>query len=331
MITIKQMQDIIKSAYIKNPKQNLGFRGVPGCGKTEGIEQVVEELRVEYPEFFCKTFILSQMAPEDFGIPWIADGKYSTMTHEDFILDPKARGFIFFDEAANGSQDTLKSVQNILSSRRLYGKPIPDRVMILVASNNKEHRAGAGTFNTAFANRVEWHEVEPDFDGWYKWAIAHALDFSITSYLKKFQNQLFDFKPDREINATGRTWAKANDVLNDANEFPRLCGLIGEGLATQYTAYKSVFMEFPEIVDVEKDPDKARVPKNKDAQYAFTYALISQLKPSNWKAFITYCARMNKEYLTLFVTEALEHHPKLNLNRTPEYTKFIYENQKDLL
>lgn len=331
MITIHQMQEIITSAYHKNPKQNLGFKGIPGLGKTEGIEQVVERMRKEYPDFFCLTRILSQMAPEDFGVPWILNGKYTTLVHDSFIFNPEARGFIFFDEAANGSEDTKKSVQNILSSRRLYEQTIPDGVMILVASNNKEDRAGAGTFNTAFANRIEWHEVEPDFQGWYKWAINHGLDFSITSFLKKFQNKLFDFKPNREVNATGRTWAKANDVLNDANEFPRLAGLIGEGIATEFTQYRSVFMEFPEFSDVENMPEKAKVPSSKDAQYAFVYALIQQLKPTNWKAFVTYCGRMNKEYLTLFVTEALEHHPKLGLNRTPEYTKFIYENQKDLI
>lgn len=331
MITINQMKDIIKSAYTKDPSQNLGFKGIPGLGKTEGIMQVVEEMQAIYPNFFCKTFILSQMAPEDFGIPWIQDGKYSTLVHDDFLFSPDAKGFLFFDEAANGNADTLKSVQNILSSRTLYGKKVPDGVMMLLASNNKEDRAGANTFNTAFANRIEWHEVEPDFNGWYKWAVAKGIDFSITSYLKKFQNQLFDFKPSREVNATGRTWAKANNVLNDSNEFPRLSGLIGEGLATQFLAYRSVFMEFPEIHEVESKPEQARVPKNKDAQYALVYALISSLNVKNWKAFVTYCSRLNKEYNTLFVTEALEQKPELNLNRTPEYTKFIYENQKNLI
>jgi len=179
--------------------------------------------------------------------------------------------------------------------------------------------------------KFEWHEVEKDFKGWYYWAINHGIDFSITSFLKKFPNLLFDFKTDRKINATGRTWAKANDVLGDSNEFPRLAGLVGEGIATQFCAYKEVFMEFPEVSDVETQPEKAKVPKNKDAQFALVYALIQHLNPKNWSAFVQYCGRMNKEYLTLFVTEALEHYPKQGYNKTPEYTKFIYENQKDLL
>jgi hypothetical protein len=331
MITIQQMKDIIKSAYLKNPKQNLGFLGVPGLGKTDGIHQVAEELKEIYPDFFVDTHIISQMAPEDFGVPWIENGDYKTKVHSSFIFKPEARGFIFFDEAANGTDDTKKAVQNIFSSRMLYGHKIPDGVMLLIASNNMEDRAGAGSFNTAFGNRVEWHEVEKDFKGWYYWAINHGIDFSITSFLKKFPNLLFDFKTDRKINATGRTWAKANDVLGDSNEFPRLSGLVGEGIATQFCAYKEVFMEFPEINDVEQHPEKAKVPKNKDAQYAFVYALIQHLKPKNWAAFVQYCGRMNKEYLTLFVTEALEHYPKQGYNKTPEYTKFIYENQKDLL
>ena len=331
MITIKDMQDITYEAYEKNPKQNLGFLGIPGLGKTEGLEQVAELLKQKYPNFFLRTHILSQMAPEDFGVPWIADGKYTTQIHDDFVFEPDARGIIFFDEAANGTDDTKKAVQNVLSSRMLYGHKIPDGVMLVIASNNREDRAGSGGFNTAFGNRVEWHQVEKDFDGWYKWAITHGIDFSITSFLKKFQNLLFDFKPDRQINATGRSWAKCNDVLGSKHEFARLSGLIGEGIATQFLAYKDVFMEFPEISDVEKTPEKAHVPKSKDAQYAFTYALIQHLKTSNWSAFVKYCGRMNKEYLTLFVTEALEHWPKLGLNKTPEYTKFIFENQKDLL
>ena len=331
MITINDMKEIIHEAYIKNPRQNLGFFGMPGLGKTEGIVQVAELLKEIYPNFFINTHILSQMGPEDFGVPWISDGKYTIKAHEDFRLPDNARGFVFFDEAANGSDDTKKAVQNILSSRELYGNKLPEGVMLLIASNNKEERAGATSFNTAFGNRVEWHFVEKDFAGWYKWAISHNIDFSITSFLKKFQNLLFDFKPDRMINATGRSWAKCNDVLGSKHEFARLSGLIGEGIATQFLAYKEVFMEFPEISDVESKPERAHVPKSKDAQYAFAFALIQHLTLKNWPAFVTYCGRMNKEYLTMFVTEALEHHPKLGLNKTPEYTKFIFENQKDLL
>jgi aryl-alcohol dehydrogenase-like predicted oxidoreductase len=40
-----QPKEIIKSAYLKKAAQNLGFRGVPGLGKTDGIFQVAEELR----------------------------------------------------------------------------------------------------------------------------------------------------------------------------------------------------------------------------------------------------------------------------------------------
>jgi hypothetical protein len=251
-IFVDEIGPLTKEAYLVDPKQNLGFLGPVGVGKTDAEYQITEELRAIYPQFFIKPLILSQMSAEDFMIPWpeaegAKNGTYGHLTHSAWCFPEDAKGIILLDEALNASPDVLKSAQNILSSRELNGKKLPDGVMIVLLSNRKEDRAGVNSFNTAFGNRVEWHEVDVHFEGWEKWAIHNKIDATIIGFLKKFKQHLYDFKNDRLINATPRTWAKANKVLGSKWEFQRLSGLVGEGIANEFTAYKRLFSEFPEI------------------------------------------------------------------------------------
>lgn len=335
-VFVAEIGSIIAEAYKVDPKQNLGFLGPVGAGKTDSVYQIGEELRADYPQFFVKAIILSQRSAEDFTIPWPTSGEanrgsYSHLTHDDWIFPEDARGIILLDEALNASPDVIKSVQNILSSRELNGKKLPDGIMLVLLSNRKEDRAGVNSFNTAFGNRVEWHQVEIDFDGWEKWALQHKIHATIVGFLKKFKQHLYDFKNDRLVNATPRTWAKANLVLGSKFEYERLAGLLGDGIATEFTAFRKLFGDFPEVSEIRANPAKAKLPQGKDAQFALATALAMWTTRENWSAFVQYTERMDKEYKFMYMREAARIHRDIGLKTTKEWSSYIIENQKDLI
>lgn len=329
---IGEAKQLLIEAYKKSPKQNIGFRGTPGIGKTEAIYQAAEELKKIYPDFFTKVVILSQMDSVDFRMPWVNQkDEYRFLPSQDFNFPLDARGIIFLDEAANANADVLKAVQQCMSDRRLGDIVFGPGIMFVIASNNKEDRAGAGSIPTAFANRVEWHQVVADHESWLQWAYDKKLDVSLTSFIKKFPQCLNVFKPDQDVNATPRSWAKVDLVLNSTFELDRTCGLVGDALATQFIAWRRLWTQFPDKEDIEKAPEKAKVPTTPDAQFALTCALGSWVTKKNWGQMCVYVRRMGLEYQTLFMKEAPRMQPEAGFKGTAEYRQWIVDNQKNLI
>lgn len=331
-IYINEMIDIIVEAYLKNPRQNIGFRGPPGIGKTEGIYQAAEIIRKTYPDFFVKVNILSQMDSVDFRMPWVdSNNQYRFLPAQDWSFPPDAKGIVFLDEAANANSDVLKAVQQCMSDRKLGDIVFSDGIMFIIASNNKEDRAGANSIPTAFANRVEWHQVQADHESWLQWAYKKGLDVSLTSYIKKFPQCLNNFQADRDVNPTSRSWYKVNDVIGSAFEYDRICGLIGQEYATQFVAWRKLWTQFPEKEDIERDWERAKLPNTMDAQFALTMAMASWATPKNWASMVRYTRRLSLEYQTLFMKEAPRMKPEAQFKGTSEYRQWIVDNQKNLI
>ena len=63
-IFVDEIGGVVKEAYLIDPKQNLGFLGPVGVGKTDVVYQITDELRqgLNCPDFFIKPLILSQMS-----------------------------------------------------------------------------------------------------------------------------------------------------------------------------------------------------------------------------------------------------------------------------
>ena len=337
-ITIEEMADSIVEIYLKNPRLSPAYLGDPGIGKTDVFELARKKLAeaINRPDFFLHTEILSQMMPEDLSVPWptpreAEEGIFRHLVNAGFSFEENAVGILFLDEGLSGDTNMTKAFQNVQSSKTIKGKPIPRGVMISIASNKKENKAGVGTHNTAFYNRFIWIFVEATFQGWEKWARARGIHISIIDFLKKFQKYLHDFKPDRMINATPRQWEKVNDVLGLKHEFEYVCGLVGEGIAREYFAYRDLFGEFPDMKDIELHPDKAKVPKSMDAQFALANALAAWTTKKNWSSVVQYMKRIHSEYQFMYMRESARLHPEMGLKSTDEWEKYIYENQKDLI
>lgn len=336
-ISIREMGELLFETYLKDPKQNLGFVGDPGIGKTEIVcKNVFKKLKEVYPDFIDPnetTRILSQMDEVEFRMPWVTkDEEYRFLPNKDFIFKPDARAILFLDEAANATEGVRKAIQQALSQRRLGEIRFPDGIMFVICSNKKNNRAGAGSFNTAFANRVEWHTVRADPEDWLDdFAYPAGIDVTITSFIKRNPTMLNQFNPERDVNPTSRTWTKCNKVLDSQFRFDRLAGLLGEETATTFEVWRRLWTQFPEKQDVINKPEKAKLPESPDAQFALMCALVSWVQKKTWSSFYTYVSRFNLEYQLFFMKEAPRLNPKERFKETAEYGSWLEKHQKKII
>jgi hypothetical protein len=333
-LSVPEMQDLLIEAYVCDPKQNLGFRGSPGIGKTEGIYGAANILRETHPDFFTKVVILSQCESVDFRMPFVYgsdEKRYTFLPHDDYIFSKDAKGFLFFDEAPNASMDVLKAIQQIASDRRLGEIDIPEGIMIVLAGNRKEDRAGVNSIPTSFANRIEWHNIHVDYEAWLDWAHKMKLDVTLTSYIKRNPSKLNIFQADKDVNPTPRTWHKMDKVMKSQFFMHRAAGLIGEENAVEFVAWTKMWQQFPTREEVIANPKTALKPVSPDAEFALTCGLVNWVNKRDWSQIYKYMTRFEVEYQTLFMKESTRLHPKELLKETREYSDWITRHQGKLI
>jgi hypothetical protein len=108
-------------------------------------------------------------------------------------------------------------------------------------------------------------------------------------------------------------------------------GWIGGGESAQYFTHIKFADMLPDISDIERDPMRAKLPAQRDAQMVCAFMLAHHVTKTNGDKLIQYIGRLNIEMQTLAVKTITNQQDtaKLVANQ-PLFTKWLIDN-KDLL
>jgi hypothetical protein len=322
-----ELVKLLQEQYDVDPKMSSMFWGQPGIGKTECVNGFAESMRTKYSDFFCLIYITSQMESIDYSMPYVLKKEDGTFTYKkipisDLCFDPDARGVLFFDELPNAAPDVQKATQSIQTDRKIGEMRLPEGVMIIAAGNYKTDRAGSNGLLSALANRFEHYFVEPSFDGFFTWGMKNGVHHSVLSYLKLHENNLHNFKPDRERNPTPRIWARVSKYMHyyetkaTKSDFVRrrVASMVGDEIAGEFMQHLRCFDQFPTREEILRDPMKAKLPAATDVKYALSIAVYNWLDEKNRDPLIDYIMRMNLEFQGMVFKQCKENKPKIIIN-----------------
>jgi hypothetical protein len=123
-----------------------------------------------------------------------------------------------------------------------------------------------------------------------------------------------DFDPNRAINPTPRSWAMANEVATDLPSdlyYANIAGLVGEGAAAEYTGFKRIFENLPDIDGILMNPAKAAVPDDMPVLFALTGALAHRVSKDNFDRVCEYLGRMPAEFQVMAVLDSKKLKPEI--------------------
>jgi hypothetical protein len=323
---ISEMKDIIKENF-RHQKNPLFFHGSPGIGKTDGIEDAVREIAAEdKKKLVLRTIILSQFESVDLrGLPSVSDEVTKWNPPEDLTFDKDAEGIVFFDEMSNAAADVQKAAQQIIHARRLGELRIPDGIVFIAAGNRQEDRAGANRLLTALGNRFEHHDIVSDHEDWVKWAMKSGIEHTLISFIHWKPSSLNDFKSDRYINPTPRTWVKVNHLMDSKHFDERVRGVVGPGAGDEFIAYCRIWRELPDCEQIWKNPDKVAMPTKQDIVYATAMSLALKATSDNFANALKYMKKAGKEMQVLFVRMACQ--VTREVKETKEFNDYLKENK----
>lgn len=318
--------------------------GPPGVGKSQAIRQLACELKADTGKRVNVTDVrLLLFNPIDLrGIPtanedktlavWLKPKIFQMDEGEDVV------NILFLDEISAAPQSVQAAAYQITLDRTVGEHRLPDNCIVIAAGNRTTDKSVAYKMPKALANRLLHLQVEGSFEAWKEWAVRSGINEKVVGFLTFRQNYLMNFDAATEdlAFATPRSWEMVSNVLNLVNDdveamYPMIAGLVGTGVAVEFSTWAKVFNELPSIEDifVGKNP---KLPGNTDAMYALTAAMTVYARKHRDDLVaignsIAYADRMPPDFSAVLLKDYayLEKDYSLKLMQLPQYQKWLHE------
>ena len=231
--------------------------GPPGIGKSDIVKAVARELKIGLQDIR-----LAQLDPVDLrGVPTVEKGQTKWATPSFFPTDSESAGIIFLDELSAADPSIQVAAYQLLLDRRIGEYIVPSKWMIVAAGNRAEDNAVSLPMSSALATRMLHLELHAEPEEWARWASEHGLDPSLIGFIR-FRPEML-FSPDENCERgwpSPRSWTSVSKVLeiglDDDELSPCIAGLVGDGAAAQFLAYRKQFRALGDVRAMMLDPGK---------------------------------------------------------------------------
>ena len=320
---------------------NLTLTGEPGMGKTSIINQVVEAIQVNDPDFQLWDIYTPSLSPIDFSVPMpdTTTGKLR-MFHNAMLPNgfetPDARGVLFLGERDNADPATNKALQKYINNEAMSGLKKPKGVIVVADSNSINHRSGAVQQSLALLSRSRLVNVEVDADVTLKYFAEREVNPFVQAYLslRKEHVSTFDVLLKNKgyaIWANPRGWERLGVSMDDADlhgeklTHEEIIGDIGEGVGREFIAFLHAAKELVSYDQIVAEPLKAHQPEKLSDVYAVIAMLSATTQHTDMVAVRTYVERWGAEvqvlYLRLLVSSKGKH--KTECIKTRAYSEWF--------
>jgi hypothetical protein len=343
---ISGLIETIKSQYRQPPdrRRPIFAQGVPGVGKSDAPRQAASDEGVG--------FMALQATIEDpitlSGLPARAlppsesdRERFPALQHYDHAvflpfadkLPTAGEGILCIDEINTAPPAVQAGLYDLFLHGQLGSYRLPAGWYVMATGNRDQDRAATQRIPMPLIGRWTRVEVEVDLGDWTKWALVNGVRTEVIAFFQ-FKPDLFHtFDPSKaEPYCCPRTAVFASHVIESAPpglEHELLCGTVGEGVATELTAFMRVFREMVSVDQILLNPRSAPVPDDPAAACAIAAALAGKASQANFDRVLTYGRRMLKEYEVLIVHLATGRDASLNATRA--FIEWASENSDVVL
>jgi hypothetical protein len=261
------------------------------------------------------------------GLPFLGADHAAKWATPDFL--PKdGEGILFLDELNAASAMVQAGCYQLVLDRRLGEYTLPEGWSIIAAGNRETDRAVTTRMPTPLRNRFTHLNFEVDVQEWCEWAIQSAICPEVIAFIRFKPDLLSAFDRDANAFPSPRSWEFVSRILKSAPardiEHELFSGTVGDGAATEFSAFLRTFRDLPNIDAILLNPHREPVPDNAAAQYAVASALAHYASDTNFDRVCTYLERMPTEFSVLCVRDASLKQP--SVRNTAGYTKWAIAN-----
>lgn len=304
-------------------KRPVFLWGPPGVGKSSIVAQVAAAKNL-----CLKDLRALLLDPVDIrGLPHLGSDGRATWAVPDFLPSDGA-GLLFLDELNAAPSMVQAAFYQLILDRKLGEYTLPDDWVIVAAGNRDSDRATTSRMPSPLRNRFVHLTFEVDSADWSNWAISNKIWPEVIAFIRFRPELLNQFDKDAFAFPTPRSWEFLSKILDSAPdpsiEHEMFAGTVGDGAATEFSAFLRMFRELPSIDAILMSPTTERVPEDPGAQYAVASALARCASDLNFDRICLYLDRMPTEFRVLTVRDAMLREPAIK--HTAGFTKWAVQN-----
>lgn len=222
--------------------------GPMGCGKSEIIKQIAQELGIQLVDLR-----LAQMEPGDLiGIPY-RESDRSKWAVPDWFPKEGTRGIIFLDELNRAPNDVRQAVFQLIWDKKMHMHNLPKGWTVVAAINPDNSDYQVEVLDKAMVRRFAVINAVPHVDSWMEYAVNEGkISSDITGFIGTHKDMLFvtENNNDFPVVRNNAAWSVIN-ILRQAGavpqdlEFEIYSGIVGKEAATAFIRFLDKNYERP--------------------------------------------------------------------------------------
>lgn len=292
--------------------------GCPGGGKSACVREIAYELQKAkgIPDCRVVEFNPSLRDPVDImGVPdtrgeytrWVPPEEFYALRHG---VGPAV---LIIEELSDATMAMQNPLCRVILDRKAGNLSLTDELYIMATGNRVEDRSGANRLSTKLANRMRTLKFETGLDDWCAWAVKAGVKPEVIGFLKFRPALLSDFDPKRELNPTPRAWADVSRVpmgLSPSVYYEHVAGSVGEGAASEFTAFLKVWRGLPDMAEFLKHPKDVKFDKkDPSVLYALVAKSVTAVTKRTFGKWYEFYTTLPEEFCVMAVTWAVRQCP----------------------
>ena len=158
---------------------------------------------------------------------------------------------LFIDEINRCEHTVQQELMNLILNKEINGYKLPESVKILAAMNPSSKYGSDFDYqvvdmDAAQENRFVWLNMDPDHNGWIKWAIGAGIETKVIEFISTFPEYLHKIN-DEDVRATPRSYERVSKTYKMYKEqqdiIPRsvfvnvIKGNVGKVIAEEFVSF----------------------------------------------------------------------------------------------
>jgi hypothetical protein len=306
--------------------------GAPGIGKTElvkeGAKQAGYRILIAHP-------VVDD--PINYkGMPFLVEvgeevtARFMPIGQLKEILSTEEPTLFFLDDLGQAPASVQSACMQLLLERRIDEHPVSDKVVFMSATNRREDKANVSGILEPVKSRFRTIiHVDVHLEDWMKWAQRPTVNMppDLMSYLRWKPNMLHDFKATKDLknSPSPRTIQFVGDYINAGLaphlEFETFAGTVGEVFATEFTAFRRMYKQLPNVNLILKDPNSVPVPEKADVTFALMGALGHKADKKNIGNVVKFIEKLEGEFQVYAIRDIVNRDS--SLISTPAIIKWV--------
>lgn len=296
-MTPAELADYLDGLIRHDIKLSTMIWGPPGIGKSSIVAQTAEANQLGFIDLR-----LSQLAPTDLrGLPVAEDGVSRWYPPE--FLPREGRGILFLDELNLAPPAMQGMAQQLILDRQVGSYRVPEGWFIWAAGNRKEDMAAVYDMPSPLANRFLHLEVEPEFESFKRYSLAHGVHEHIVAFLAFRPDLLHKLVPQQNAWPSPRSWVMASHLHRAGLGIESAVGL---ATAQEFKAFVALYGSIPDLEAIlQGDGESIPFPSEPSLSYATIIGLTSRAKDAQaaYHAFRWLVGGAKPEWVQLYAID----------------------------